>query len=62
MASDHPHDSGAFPDESVGPMLNETTRLRLGRQLQAHYEPIIDAPLDPRLADLLQQRESDRSP
>lgn len=62
MASDHPHDSRTFSDEPVGPILNDATRLRLGRQLQALYEPIIDEPLDPRLAELLQQLESDRTP
>jgi hypothetical protein len=60
MASDHPHDSRAFPNDPTGPVLTEATRLRLGRQLQALYEPIIDEPLDPRLAELLQQLDSDR--
>lgn len=60
MASDHSADPHAFPEESVGPILNEATRLRLGRQLQALYEPVIDEPLDPRLAELLQQLDSDR--
>ncbi|WP_264050702.1 hypothetical protein [Methylobacterium flocculans] len=61
MASDHPHDPQAFPEESIGPILNEATRLRLGRQLQALYEPVIDEPLDPRLAELLQQLDTDRA-
>ena len=60
MASDHPHESRAFPDEPIGPVLSEATRLRLGRQLQALYEPVIDEPLDPRLAELLQQLDDDR--
>jgi len=46
--------------EVVGICLNEMTRNRLGRQLQAMYDPIIDEPLDPRLAELLQQLDSDR--
>ncbi|MCJ2036310.1 hypothetical protein [Methylobacterium sp. J-068] len=62
MASDHPHDTSAFTEEPLGPILNDATRLRLGRQLQALYEPIIDEPLDPRLAELLQQLDSDRKP
>ncbi len=40
--------------------LNETTRRRLGAELQALYEPVIDEPLDPRLAELMRQLESDR--
>lgn len=59
MASDH-SDSHAFTEDSGGPILNEATRLRLGRQLQALYEPVVDEPLDPRLAELLQQLDSDR--
>ncbi|WP_342150960.1 NepR family anti-sigma factor [Methylorubrum sp. SB2] len=41
-------------------MLDAQTRERLGRQLKALYEPVIDEPLDPRLAELLQQLESDK--
>lgn len=40
--------------------LSEFTRQRLGAELQARYEPIIDEPLDPRLADLMKQLEADR--
>jgi hypothetical protein len=61
MANDHPSDSRAFTDEPAGPVLNEATRRRLGHQLQALYEPIIDEPLDPRLAELLRQLDSDRN-
>lgn len=43
-----------------GPILDARTRLRLGLQLQALYEPVLDEVLDPRLAELLQQRETDR--
>lgn len=46
--------------EPSGPTLSETTRLRLGRQLQALYEPIIDEALDPRLAELMRQLDADR--
>ncbi len=42
------------------PTLDEATRLRLGHQLQALYEPIIDESLDPRLAELMQQLDADR--
>lgn len=42
------------------PILDARTRLRLGQQLQALYEPVLDEALDPRLAELLQQLESDR--
>jgi hypothetical protein len=44
-----------------GPILDVRTRLRLGLQLQALYEPMFDDVLDPRLAALLQQLESDQS-
>lgn len=40
--------------------LTETTRRRLGEELQALYEPVIDEPLDPRLAELMKQLEVDR--
>ncbi|GJE15600.1 hypothetical protein [Methylobacterium marchantiae] len=40
--------------------LNETARRRLGEELQALYEPVIDEPLDPRLAELMAQLETDR--
>lgn len=43
-----------------GPILDARTRLRLGLQLQAIYEPVFDDVLDPRLADLLQQLEKDQ--
>jgi len=46
--------------EARGPTLNDLTRVRLGRQLQALYDPIIDEPLDPRLAELLRQLDQDR--
>ncbi len=40
--------------------LNDFARRRLGEELQALYEPVIDEPLDPRLAALMQQLEADR--
>lgn len=49
------------PVESASPVLDEFTRRRLGRELRALYDPVIDEPIDPRLAELLQQLEADRS-
>ncbi len=43
-----------------GPVLDAQTRERLGRHLKALYEPVLDETLDPRLAELLQQLESDK--
>ena len=45
----------------AAPALDEPTRLRLGRQLRALYDPVIDEALDPRLAELLQQLDADRA-
>ncbi|MCX4196672.1 NepR family anti-sigma factor [Methylobacterium organophilum] len=33
----------------------------LGHQMRAMYDPVIDEALDPRLAELLQQLDADRS-
>ena len=56
--------SNTHPSASVmtdhGPILDARTRLRLGLPLQALYEPVLDEVLDPRLAELLQQLETDR--
>ena len=56
--------SNTHPSASVmtdyGPILDTRTRLRLGLQLQALDEPVLDEVLDPRLAELLQQLETDR--
>jgi hypothetical protein len=49
------------PSEPATPTLSEVTRLRLGRQLQALYEPVIDEALDPSLADLMRQLDADRN-
>ncbi|GJD89617.1 hypothetical protein MHIMP23_03025 [Methylobacterium hispanicum] len=46
------------PDD--GPVLDALARERLGRQLQALYEPVLDEGLDPRLAELLRQLDRDR--
>lgn len=43
------------------PVLDALIRERLGRRLQAMYEPIIDEPLDPRLAELLVELEKARA-
>lgn len=56
---------GAFqlrtiPVPAQAPALDEFTRRRLGRELRALYDPVIDEPIDPRLAELLQQLEADR--
>ncbi|SDN66604.1 hypothetical protein SAMN05216360_11069 [Methylobacterium phyllostachyos] len=43
------------------PALDAQTRSRLGQQLRALYDPVIDEALDPRLAELLQQLDADRA-
>ena len=48
----------AKPDAT--PTLDALTRQRLGRHLQALYEPVIDEALDPRLAELMRQLDHDR--
>ena len=50
-----------FPVASGAPALDAQTRMRLGRQLQALYDPVIDEALDPRLAELLHQLDADRA-
>lgn len=50
-----------FPVPVGAPVLDAQTRLRLGRQLRAMYDPVIDEALDPRLAELLQQLDADRA-
>ncbi|TNC15900.1 hypothetical protein FF100_01135 [Methylobacterium terricola] len=65
IASDsHTPRSGASqpgePPEG-GPTLDAASRERLGRYLQALYEPVLDEGLDPRLAELLTQLDRDRA-
>ncbi|GJD61938.1 hypothetical protein [Methylobacterium frigidaeris] len=43
------------------PALDAASRERLGRYLQALYEPVLDEGLDPRLAELLHQLDRDRA-
>ncbi|TGD93304.1 hypothetical protein [Methylobacterium nonmethylotrophicum] len=43
------------------PTLDAASRERLGRYLQALYEPVLDEGLDPRLAELLSQLDRDRA-
>lgn len=50
-----------FPVPDAPPVLDTATRQRLGHQLRALYDPVIDEPLDPRLADLLRQLDADRA-
>ncbi len=50
-----------FPVATRTPALDDATRTRLGRELRALYDPVIDEPLDPRLAELLDQLAVDRS-
>ena len=66
MMSETQRRAGAFtirtvPVEARAPVLDEFTRRRLGRELRAIYDPVIDEPIDPRLAELLQQLEADRA-
>ena len=51
---------GSHLRADAAPTLDALTRQRLGRHLQALYEPVIDETLDPRLADLLRQLDDDR--
>jgi hypothetical protein len=43
------------------PTLDAASRERLGRYLQALYEPVLDEGLDPRLAELMRQLDHDRA-
>lgn len=56
-----PRSLHVFPVPGAPPALDPATRQRLGHQLQALYDPVIDEPLDPRLADLLRQLDADRA-
>ncbi|WP_128565779.1 hypothetical protein [Methylobacterium crusticola] len=57
------HLTGPLPSPPAdgGPTLDALARERLGRYLQALYEPVLDEGLDPRLAELLQQLDRDRA-
>ena len=61
MLRDEHEELPVASSETGGIVLNEMTRLRLGRQLQAMYEPVIDEPLDPRLAELMMQLDRDKA-
>jgi DNA-binding protein Fis len=56
--SNTPPSAASVPD--YGSILDVRTRLRLGLQLQALYELVLDEVLNPHLAELLQQLESGR--
>lgn len=58
MVQARPH-TAPSPAE-LGPVLDAQTRERLGRQLQALYDPVLDEALDPRLAALIRQLEADK--
>ncbi|MGX7706054.1 hypothetical protein [Methylobacterium sp. Gmos1] len=53
--------SGYREPSDGGPTLDAASRERLGRYLQALYEPILDEGLDPRLAELMRQLDRDRA-
>ncbi|GJE43013.1 hypothetical protein F6X53_29570 [Methylobacterium soli] len=42
------------------PSLDALARERLGRLMQEMYEPVLDEPLDPRLAELMQELQQAR--
>lgn len=52
---------GLDPGAEDGLALDAMTRERLGRQMRELYEPVIDEPLDPRLAELMQALEQARA-
>ncbi|GJE56959.1 hypothetical protein EKPJFOCH_3469 [Methylobacterium thuringiense] len=55
------HDSlgSDFRADTV-PLLDASTRERLGQQLQAMYEPVFDRAIGPHLIEVLQQLDRDR--
>ncbi|KMO35452.1 hypothetical protein ACQVP2_28795 [Methylobacterium aquaticum] len=53
--------SGSRLPQGGSPTLDAASRERLGRYLQALYEPVLDEGLDPRLAELLHQLDRDRA-
>ena len=62
MLTDENQTLGATSVTPDAPILSDTIRHQLGRQLQALYDPIIDETLDPRLAELMEQLKMDRGP
>ncbi len=61
MISDMDKRPPPLPRLENEPILDARIRLRLGRQLQALYSPVLDEGLDSRLAALVQQLEQDGS-
>ncbi|GJD59636.1 hypothetical protein [Methylobacterium dankookense] len=53
-------DTPSSSPDTGAPKLDALVRERLGRHLQALYEPVLDESLDPRLAELLRQLDRDR--
>ncbi len=49
------------PVSDPSPVLDAATRQQLGSRLRALYDPVIDEALDPRLAELLRQLDTDRA-
>lgn len=54
-----PLTDATLPEAEATPILDASIRLRLGRQLQALYDPMLDEALDPQLAALIQQLDAD---
>ncbi|KMO18423.1 hypothetical protein NS228_26910 [Methylobacterium indicum] len=52
---------GLREPSGAAPSLDAASRERLGRYLQALYEPVLDEGLDPRLAELMRQLDRDRA-
>ncbi|MBZ6412788.1 MULTISPECIES: hypothetical protein [Methylobacterium] len=52
---------GSREPSGGSPTLDAASRERLGRYLQALYEPVLDEGLDPRLAELMRQLDRDRA-
>ncbi|MDR7040503.1 hypothetical protein J2X36_005286 [Methylobacterium sp. BE186] len=59
MTYDEGKERGRLGEDA--PILDASTRERLGRRMREMYEPVLDEPLDPRLAELLQALEQARS-
>ena len=61
MIVSDPHTPRPREPSDGSPTLDAASRERLGRYLQALYEPVLDEGLDPRLAELLHQLDRDRA-